>query len=387
MKVLHTADWHLGKQLGGFSLLADQKIALAHLVEIAAEHDVAAVIIAGDIYDRAIPPTDAIEAFDGFLEEIAVKQGRAVIAISGNHDGPERLGFGARFLASRRVYLRTRFEDRLAPIALEHGGEGAEIVTLPFLEPELARLALGDDSIRDHDSAVRAALAGVPARKVDRAGASLPRLLVAHLFTVGGHDSPESERPLAVGTAGLVSPASLAGYDYVALGHLHRAQRVGTNEAIRYAGSLLKYSAAEATTTKSATLVTLGEGAPVIEELPLRGGRDLVVLEGTFAELVSGPSLEGHEGDFVVARYTDGAFVIDAAARLRERFPFLLQCLPKGVASLLESSPSHAARPDVPRELLTEFWAYAQVPLPLTEAHVALFEEALRAAADDGEPA
>ncbi|MCA9601516.1 MAG: exonuclease subunit SbcD, partial [Myxococcales bacterium] len=161
MRFVHSADWHLGKSLAGFSLLEDQAAALEQVEAVCRDERVDALLVAGDIYDRSVPPTDAIRLFDDFLARMAKRAKVPVVVISGNHDGAERLGFAADFLAESGLHVRTRFADRTTPVRLERGGVTAFVHTLPFLEPEAVRLALGDDAVRDHDAAVRAALEGV----------------------------------------------------------------------------------------------------------------------------------------------------------------------------------------------------------------------------------
>ncbi|MEZ4255730.1 MAG: exonuclease SbcCD subunit D [Polyangiales bacterium] len=384
MRFVHSADWHLGKSLAGFSLLEDQAAALEQVEAVCRDERVDALLVAGDIYDRSVPPTDAIRLFDDFLARMAKRAKVPVVVISGNHDGAERLGFAADFLAESGLHVRTRFADRTTPVRLERGGVTAFVHTLPFLEPEAVRLALGDDAVRDHDAAVRAALEGVrpPSRN-----STERHVLMAHLFCTGGFESPESERPLAVGTAGHVQPSSLQGFDYVALGHLHRPQAVGGAAAIRYAGSLLKYSLSEASQSKSLTVVDLAGAAPVIREVPTLASRDVVELRAPVASLLTDAAFAAHERDFVAVRYTDDGFVLHAAERLRVRFPYLLQALPDRVAQFAESEPTIEHRPDTPRALLEAFWEQVGVAFDLEEPHRELFERLHREAGTQGEDA
>jgi exonuclease SbcD len=371
MRLVHTSDWHLGKRLFETSLLDDQAHALEQLFEICRGAD--ALIIAGDVYDRAVPPVEAVALLSDFLGRMARDLKIPVIAISGNHDSPERLGFSSEILSKGRLHVRTAFDGRATPIVIESGRRKAAIYCLPYLEPEVARDRLGDATITGHDAAVRAALAACHA---DRAAAGhADAILVGHLFAQGGRESPESERPLVIGGAAQVAPSALGGWSYVALGHLHEAQPVGGREDVRYSGSLLKYSFGEATHTKSVTVIDLILGRAAARTVPLVPRRDLVRIEGRFDELLTSDRFASAEGAFVEATYRDAGYVLDAAARLRQRFPHLLVALPKELVRVV-GGETPAAPVLRARELLASFWAYVEGEDP-DEGHLAAFEKAL----------
>lgn len=328
MRLLHTADWHLGRIFHGRSLLEDQAAVLDEFVRLVRDQRPDAVLVAGDIYDRSVPPADAVRLLDDVLTRLVADLRTPVFLIAGNHDGPDRLAFGSRLMAG--VGLRVDavpLADPGATVLADAHGE-VEIFGLPYAEPALMRNVLGsDDGPDDH--------AGVLAAQMDavrRAHDPRRRLVVmAHAFVAGGLES-ESERPLVVGTAASVPATVFDGAHYVALGHLHRPQRVGS-EAIRYAGSLMKYSFSEAAHTKGATLVELdATGAVRAESLPLRPPRDLRIIEGELAALLAAAADDRGRDDYLLARLADRGPVLDAMPRLREVYPNMLAIERPGLA-------------------------------------------------------
>jgi len=315
LRILHTSDWHLGRTLHEESLLEDQAWALGRLVEALAEARPDALVVAGDVYDRAVPSADAVALLDDVLNRVAAL-GIPVVAIAGNHDSPERLSFGARLLEASGVHLRGALDRVAAPVAVP--GKGW-IYALPFVDPDVVRGLTGDEALRGHAAATERVLG--PAR-ADAAGRDLPTVLVGHAFVQGAAETPDSERPISVGTAGAVPSGGLAGFDYVALGHLHAPQEVAPR--VRYSGSLLKYSFSEAGHRKAALLVEVERGAARLTEVPLGQRRDLARLRGTIGDLLGRPDLERHRGDLLEVTLEDEGYVFDALHRLRQRFPHVL---------------------------------------------------------------
>jgi len=388
VRLLHTSDWHLGKRLCDTSLLDEQAHALDQLFSVLKDERIDALLVAGDIYDRSVPPEDAVALFSEFLTRVSRDSKTTVVAISGNHDSAERLGFGADLLSRGRVHLRTVLERRAEPVTIETKRSRVAIYALPYLDPLVARALLGDDSISGHDSAVRASLVAAKehrlANPVDHA------VLMAHLFARGGIESVESERPLVVGGAAHVSADALDGFGYVALGHLHAPQKVGGRDDIRYSGSLLKYSFGESNHQKGFDLVEFILGRATIRRIPLAARRDLVRIEGTFDELLTHPRFAHAENAFVEATYTDTAYLIDVAARLRVRFPHLLvaqsRLLVDATATL--STGEQARELDLhrdTRDLLRGFFRHVTGDDALDEEHLRAFESALEHVS--GEPA
>ena len=318
-RILHTGDWHLGRYLHGASLLADQAHVLGQLVALAISEAVDVVVIAGDVYDRSVPPAEAVKLLDDVLAQLVIDAGMEVILIAGNHDSAERIGFGGRILGKQRLHLRGTLID-LSPIVLADAHGEIAFHPLPYVEPVFARALPGGEAVSDHQSAMTHALSlmqpnVMPGRR---------NVLIGHAFVAGGSES-ESERPLSVGGSGQVSADSFAGFDYVALGHLHRPQRVGADH-IRYAGSLLKYSFNEVDHVKGVTLVDIGaDRIPTVRNIPLAPRRDLRIIRGTLAQLLHQPDPVLRRDDYLCAHLTDSDPVLDPMARLREVYPNLLE--------------------------------------------------------------
>src|SRR5690554_3929586 len=311
MRFLHTSDWHLGRILHGRSLIEDQAHVLDRFVDLVRDARPDAVLIAGDVYDRAVPPAEAVELLDDTLSRIVLGQGVPVLVIAGNHDSPERLGFGARLLAERGLTIVGRVD---APRAVAFEDDWGRVVVhpLPYAEPALVRDAFGDD-VADHEAALAALLGRVRAAHP----AGVRSVVMAHAFVAGGAES-DSERPLSVGGSAVVDAGLFDGFDYVALGHLHRPQRVGADH-VRYAGSLLKYSTSEAGHAKSVSLVELrAPGERTVEEIALAPLRDLRVLTGPLDALIASAATDPAREDYVFARLTDRGALLDPMARLRE---------------------------------------------------------------------
>ena len=361
MRFLHSADWHLGRVYHGVSLLEDQAHVLQQFVRIAADTRPDAILLAGDIYDRSVPPAEAVRLLDLVLSELILELKIPVVMIAGNHDGPDRLAFGSGLLQRAGLVVRGPVETDAAPLVLRDAHGEVEIHALPYAEPALVRSASGDDTIADHHAALAAQTAAVRAAQVP----GRRTVVVAHAFVQGGAES-ESERPLSVGGTGAVGVGVFDGFDYVALGHLHRPQAIGTKRGgesaagagrgdavevcrsadavdvadaanatnatnaaapwrsarIQYSGSLLKYSFAEADHAKSVNLVELdAEGNCTVERIPLVPRRDLRILEGELAALVAAAATDPARDDYVLARLTDHGALLDAMGKLRAAYP------------------------------------------------------------------
>ena len=328
MRLIHTADWHLGRLFNNQHLTADQDYVLRQLVELVAEVEPAAVIVAGDLYDRAVPPTEAVDLLDHVLTELGDRLGVPVIAIAGNHDSAARVGFASRLLRERGVHLVGELPQAASPIILrdEHGP--VRVSALPYADPAEARAVYDAADIHDQQAVTSAGVA----RALAAAEPHERHVLVAHAFVAGGVES-ESERPLSVGGAQQVSVGTFAGFDYVALGHLHRPQSCGS-DAVRYAGSLLKYSFAEHAHDKSVSVVDIGprgsapgeagqagRAAVSIETVALSARRDVRRVEGTLAELLLRGASDPRREDYVLASLLDDGALFDPIGRLRAVYP------------------------------------------------------------------
>jgi DNA repair protein SbcD/Mre11 len=318
MRFIHTADWHLGRQFHNVSLIEDQRHVLAQIAALAVEAGVDALVVAGDVFDRAVPSPEAVALLDEFLAETVLWHGVPVVMIAGNHDSGRRLGFASRLLSQAGLHVYGRCSDPPALLVLADAHGPVYFAALPYAEPALVREATGEAGLHNHHEAMMRLAAAVRAR----IPAGERSVCVAHCFVAGGAES-ESERPLSVGGTGAVSPECFAGFDYAALGHLHCPQPVG--ERIHYSGSILKYSFSEIPHAKSVQVVELGaEGALAIERVPLAPLRDLRLLEGRLADLLAGPAEGENPRDFLLVRLSDAGALLDPMGRLRELYPNVL---------------------------------------------------------------
>ncbi|MFC4486212.1 exonuclease SbcCD subunit D [Tepidiphilus baoligensis] len=316
MRILHTADWHLGRVYHGVSLLEDQAHVLDQLVGLVRSERPDVVLIAGDVYDRSIPPAEAIRLLDETLTRIVVGEGTPVLLIAGNHDSPDRLGFGARLLAEAGLTVRGLATADVSPVLLRDPYGEVAFYPLPYAEPPWVRQCLEDESIADHHAAMQVQVERIR-RLHDQSRRSV---LIAHAFVQGGTAS-ESERPLSVGGTGLVGAEVFEGFHFVALGHLHRPQSLAGGR-IDYAGSLLKYSFAEVGHDKSVSLVELdGQGCVRLERLRLTPRRDLRILSGSLDEILAAAGDDPGRDDYVLARLTDTGAILDAMGKLRTAYP------------------------------------------------------------------
>lgn len=346
MRLLHTADWHLGRTFHGESLLDAHAAVIDHLVALARDAKVDAVVVAGDVYDRALPPVDAIRLASQALERLS--EICPVIVISGNHDSIDRLGFGARMFDRAGLHVRTRVADVGCAIPVADG----VVYPVPYLEPDVVRAELGVQE-RSHGAVLEAAMDRVRADLHHRSPQT-PSAVVAHAFVTGAAVS-DSERDLTVGGSASVAASVFDGVDYLALGHLHGPQSVG--DLGRYAGSPVALSFSEARHAKSTAIVeVLGLGSTV-ELVPCPVPRALATLRGTLDELLRAPELEIHEDAWVQATITDAVQPPETMARLRSRFPHAvsLQFDPQGARPLEEGSYAERLEGLSDRELVERF--------------------------------
>lgn len=339
MRILHTSDWHLGRSLHRTDLLGAQAAFVDFLVETVRAERVELVLVAGDLYDRAVPSLDAVALCNDALRRLAATGARTVV-ISGNHDSASRLGFGADLIDAGGVHLRTAVAGIGQPVPVDDIHGPVLVYAVPYLEPDAVRDILGVPELRGHEPVLTAAMARVRADLARRGGGR--SVVLAHAFVSGAAVS-DSERDIAVGGAACVPPSVFTGIDYVALGHLHGPQAVSTT--VRYSGSPLAYSFSEAGHRKSCALVSLGPGGvETIELLPCPVPRRLARLEGRLADLLTSPSYAELTDCLLSVTLTDPVRPTEPMARLRERFPYAV-CLdfaPDGAAG--EQAQSYAAR-------------------------------------------
>ena len=341
MKFIHTADLHLGRSFHECSLLEDQKAMLACLSDRLEADDYSALVVAGDIYDRSIPPPDAVALLGSFLGSLRLRfPTLAVVMVAGNHDSPERIAYGDSLFAELGIHVVGNPERSRKPVVVERRGEKCAFFALPFLSPG-SMMALGEDDDPDgakgsggsegggglplrsqRDLASEAARRLEKARKKALAEGADSTVLIAHIFASGGAAS-ESER-VFLGTAEKVDPDLFSGFDYVALGHLHRRQQVAPNAW--YSGSPLAYSFDEADQEKAFLSVRVGgeHGSAEVEPVPTVPLRRVSRLNGDFASFNTPDSWRDRRGDYLEISLSDAHLVENPLALLRARFPYLL---------------------------------------------------------------
>lgn len=351
MRLIHTSDWHLGRTFHGHSLLSDQEQVLGALVDLAVEHAVDAVLISGDLYDRAVPAPEAVQCATRILARIRAA-GISIVAISGNHDSAPRLGAFTEFLAAGGLHLRTALGGVGEPVLLSDAHGPVAFYPVPYIEPDLARGAWTLPGPASHQAVLGFALAQARADLRARP-AGTRSVVLAHAFVVGAA-AGGSERSIAVGGVESVTSEVFDGFDYVALGHLHSSQIV--TERVRYSGSPLPYSFAEAGQRKGVWLVELdAAGCSQARRLDLPVIRPLAVVRGTLAEVLCG-------GVDLVDAYlsvelTDVVRPLEPMRRLRERFPhtLLAQWVPDTVGRTLPVGAVGAVGERGDAQLLVDF--------------------------------
>jgi exonuclease SbcD len=317
MKLLHLSDLHIGKRVNGFSMLEDQRYILNGILKLAREEGVDAALLAGDLYDKPIPPAEAVGVLDGFLTGFA-RMGIPVLAISGNHDGPERLDFGTTLLAKEGVSLAAVYRGAGEPVVLEDEFGPVHFYQLPYLRPALLRHVYPEAQVQSYAEAVAYA---VDQWQVDENGRNV---LLAHQFVTGAATCESEEH--SVGGVDQVPGEVFRAFDYVALGHLHGPQSIG-RETLRYSGSPLKYSFSECRQEKSVTLVTLGEkGAVSVETRPLVPLRDLREIRGSYDQVTARSFYQDtNQEDYLHVILTDEEDVPEAVGKLRAVYPNLMK--------------------------------------------------------------
>lgn len=372
MRMLHTSDWHIGRTFHGVDLLADQARALESVAELVAAQGVDVVVVAGDVYDRSIPSADAIAVCTRGFEAIRAA-GAVIVATSGNHDSPTRLGALGGFAAAGGLHLRTGVAELACPVLLPDEFGEVACYGIPYLEPEITRAQLDVPQARSHAEILDAALARI---RADLEHRGRPRsVLLVHAF-VGGGEATGSERSIAVGGVETVPLSAFEGFDYVALGHLHSPQTL--SESVRYSGSPLPYSFGERSHRKAVWIVDLDEqGLASVQRHDLPVVRGLRQLTGELDDLLADPESSDATDDYVSAVLTDHVRPVDALRRLRERFPHAVHVewvRPEGDARLRYRERVHGRRDsEIARSFLTD------VRDEPTSGEMMLIEQALTA--------
>ena len=374
MLILHTSDWHLGRSFKSTSLLGDQKAFINELIEVVKGRRVDLVVIAGDIFDRGLPPAEAVVIWNDALARI-IETGAQVVAIAGNHDQGERIEMKPA-LTNPAVVVRGTREASLATMEFDDGP--LTVVTVPFLDPFMARDLSQGDGAATHQSVIEGDLAVV----ADEVAKSDRSLVVAHTFVTGGQESESERSLLQVGGSDQVGAQVFDGYSYAALGHLHRPQEVN-GPTVAYSGTPLPYSFSE-NHAKSMRLVTMSvTGEVTVETVPIKAGRPVVTIKGSFEELLKGDEYTEYESHFVRAHLTDPTTQPGARDKLRERFAHILELnylfFDDGLTTILDSE-DFENKPDV---VVRTFWEDVTGE-PASHPEEELLDTAIRAGFNDG---
>lgn len=317
---MHLADLHLGKRVNGFSMMEDQEYILNRILEIMEEEQPDGLLIAGDVYDKTIPPAEAVRLMDDFLTAVAAKH-VPVFLISGNHDSAERVAFGHQLMQGSGIWISPVYDGTIRHHTMEDRWGEVNIYLIPFLRPSVVRSFFPDVEIEDYTDALRTIIEDL---QVDT---SRRNVVLAHQFVTAAGALPETcdSEQLSVGGLDRVDGSVFSPFDYTALGHLHGPQRVGS-ETIRYAGSPLKYSFSELHQKKSVTVAELREkGETEIRQIPLQPRREMIELRGTFEEILAEARKKGEpQTDYYHMILTDETDVVDALSRLREHYPNIM---------------------------------------------------------------
>lgn len=343
MKFIHTADWHLGKMVHGISMIEDQRFMLQKLIRLIEQEQPDALVIAGDLYDRSVPPASAVNLLNETLFTVNVEMNIPIVAISGNHDSADRLAFGSTWFRQNRFYLAGKIEKEMfCPVI-----EGVHFHCLPYAEPGVIRHLFGDDSVHTHHDAMNV-LIGRLSEKMDSDGI---HIAVGHAFVTGGETS-DSERILSVGGTGNVGAELFAPFQYTALGHLHNPQAI-QHPSVQYAGSLLKYSFSEAAHTKSVSIVEIDAQKHVsIKKETLKPVREMKVMTGFFDELME---VEPSD-DYIKVMLKDEGALIDPMAKLKHRFPNILHLEKASAAPTAFETAASGRKRQNELELFQEFY-------------------------------
>ncbi|MBS4194099.1 exonuclease SbcCD subunit D [Lederbergia citri] len=316
MKFIHTADWHLGKLVHGVYMTDEQRYILNQFVQLIEEEQPEAIIIAGDLYDRSVPPTEAVSLLEEMLFKINVELKTPIIAISGNHDSAERLSFGSSWYKHSKLYINGKIQDSFKPIHIN----GVNFYCVPYTEPGIIKQYFQDQSISSHDEAMRRIVSEIE----ESINPNEPNIFVGHAFVLGGKTS-DSERTLSVGGSGCVSVEHFSPFSYTALGHLHSPDAI-KHETVRYSGSLLKYSFSEVNHQKSVSVIEMNQnGSYVLQTKNLVPEKDMREISGYLEELLDPSFYQNQKADdYLKVTLLDEGALIDPINKLRHIYPNVL---------------------------------------------------------------
>ncbi|CAM3149247.1 exonuclease SbcCD subunit D [Filibacter tadaridae] len=382
MKFFHTADWHLGKLVQGVYMTEDQRFILDQFVAAIKEEKPDAVVIAGDLYDRAVPPTEAVELLNDILEEITITHNTPVIAISGNHDSPGRLHFGSGLMRSNGYHVVGQMTKDIESVILSDDFGDVHFHLVPFADPSIVKHLYEDETISNHHDAMKKVIEGIRGNWAEDAR----HVFVGHAFVTphgeGEANTSDSERPIAIGGAEYVSAHLFEPFKYTALGHLHQAHYV-SDETVRYAGSPMKYSISEEHHNKGFFIVELdGEGQVTVEKRELKPKRDMRTVQGLMEDILQHPASD----DYVFVKLEDTTPVLFPMEKIRSVFPNAMHVerkIPKTSSVVGEKQRSEIGKQD-DWTLFKSFYEAMKEELPDSETE-ALFAEVLHEVMRKGE--
>lgn len=346
MRFLHTADWHIGKLLAGYNLLADQHATFQEIEQVAKDKQVDAIVVAGDLYDRSMPSEAAIHELTSELATLNLHDHFPVLAISGNHDSATRLGIGSQWFSDRRLFLNTNFADAFHPVTIQD----TQFFLLPFFGLQEVRNYFADDTIKD----INTAMARIVEEMKKQFLANKHHVLVAHFFAAGSQRTAESETMIEVGGLSAVNTALLTDFDYVALGHLHNKNALH-EERVRYSGSPMKFSVSEAHMEKGVWIVDTD--SMNIKWVPLAPVHDMHILEESMATLTDSHFAKKFpQDDYYAIRLTDRDIIPDVMNRLRQYYPQIISLSRQHGLENPQMKRHHVDNHLSPTQLFTEFF-------------------------------
>ncbi|NIY82582.1 exonuclease SbcCD subunit D [Vibrio hepatarius] len=354
MKFLHTSDWHLGRQFHNVSLLDDQKAVLEQIIGYLETNPVDALVIAGDVYDRSVPPTAAIEVMNQFVNRVCGELKLPIILIPGNHDGAQRLGFGSGRMRDSGLHILSSFEDMLNPVVIDSQTGPVAFYGMPYNDPEVVRHHF-KQSVTSHDEAHQ-----FLSHQIRECFTPEHRnVLVSHCF-VDGAMASDSERPLSIGGSDRVSHEHFVDFDYVALGHLHQPQKKG-EDYIRYSGSLMKYSFSEQHQKKGMTLVELDEnGFKSATHIDLTAPHEMRIIEGEMQAIIEAAKTDPKPDDYLLVRLLDNHAILNPMEKLRAVYPNVLHLEKPGMLVGVEQQMSQAKLARSEMDMFKDFFFEAQ---------------------------
>lgn len=338
MKIIHTGDWHIGKIVNEFSMIDDQRYILNELIKLINLEKPDVLIIAGDIYDRSIPPVEAVDLLNEVFSKILIDNKVKIVAISGNHDSGERVSFGSKILEKEGLYIQGIIEDEIKSIRIDDEEGNVNFYMIPYVDPAILRRKFNNPEIRNHNDAMKAVINRIkPSLNENERNIVVTHGYVTYkrkdaidkdgenLYELADLEVSDSERPLSIGGTDLIDSDSFDCFDYVALGHLHGRQKVGREE-IRYSGSLMKYSFSEINHKKGVVIIEIDGNKKInIRQEELRPKRNMRIIRGPLDELIKA-GLEDYSNreDYIQAILTDEGEIIDPIGKLRSAYPNIM---------------------------------------------------------------